>query len=75
MPNERRQGGGTGMTTPDAPTDRLQTTDPSVLLAILLAARRSGDRLLEGIARRELQERHGVRVSLPRRPRPEACHA
>jgi hypothetical protein len=42
-------------------------SNPSALLAIVLAARRTGDRLLEQVARRELQDRHGVRVTLTRK--------
>lgn len=42
--------------------DRLDTADPPVLLAILIAARRTGDRLLQSVASRELAERHGIRV-------------
>jgi hypothetical protein len=54
--------------TPPAPSkDRLNPSDPPVLLAILLAARRTGDRLLEGVARRELSESHGIDVTIRRR--------
>jgi hypothetical protein len=42
--------------------ERLDTADPPVLLAILIAARRTGDRLLQSVASRELAERHGIRV-------------
>jgi hypothetical protein len=42
--------------------DRLETNDPSVLVAILIAARRTGNRLLETVTRRELDERHGIRI-------------
>jgi hypothetical protein len=51
----------TAVTTPPA-ADRLDTTDPPVLLAIVIAARRTGNRLLERVARRELEERHQIRV-------------
>ena len=40
----------------------LDTADPPILLAILIAARRTGDRLLESVAMRELRDRHGIRV-------------
>jgi hypothetical protein len=49
------------VTTPPA-ADRLETTDPSVLVAILIAARRTGNRLLETVTRRELAERHQIRI-------------
>jgi hypothetical protein len=44
----------------------LDVADPPVLLAILVAARRAGDRLLETIARRELQQRHRIKVRIAR---------
>lgn len=49
---------------PTAPTtpDRLNTTDPPILLAVLIAARKTGDRLLEQIARRQLEEQD-IRVA------------
>jgi hypothetical protein len=43
--------------------NKLDTTDPPILLAILMAARRVGNRLLESVARRELEERYGIRVA------------
>jgi hypothetical protein len=46
--------------------DTLDTTDPPVLLAILIAARRTGDRLLQTIARRELEQRHRITVRFSR---------
>ena len=44
----------------------LAPSDPPILLAMMLAARATGDRLLETVARRELEDR-GIRVSLARR--------
>jgi hypothetical protein len=58
-------------TAPPEP-DRLETSDPPILLAILIAARKTGDRLLESVVRREL-EQQGIRI---RFARPEAqAHA
>ena len=44
-------------------------TEPAVstLVVILVAARRAGDRELERRARRELQERHGIKLSFVRK--------
>ncbi len=39
------------------------SSDPAILVAVLLAARRAGDRRLEAIARDELRSRFGLRVS------------
>jgi hypothetical protein len=46
--------------------EQLDTADPPILLAILIAARRTGDRLLETVARRELAVRHKIKISFPR---------
>lgn len=46
--------------------ERLGTADPPVLIAILIAARRTGDRLLETVARRELEQRHGIKIRFGR---------
>ncbi len=46
--------------------ERLETADPPILLAILIAARRTGDRLLETVARRELEDRHRIRIQFAR---------
>ena len=46
----------------DTPT----TSDPPILLAILLAARTTGNPLLERIVRDELARSHGIRVELRR---------
>ncbi len=40
---------------------------PSTLVAIIVAARRSGDRDLEREARRTLADQHGMRVSFAAR--------
>jgi hypothetical protein len=42
-------------------------TDPPTLLAVLLAARRTGDRALESAARQLLDERHDIEVRLRER--------
>jgi hypothetical protein len=39
---------------------------PSTLVAILVAARRAGDRALEKDARRKLEERFGVKLTFAR---------
>jgi hypothetical protein len=39
---------------------------PSTLVAIVVAARRAGDRELEKDARRKLEERFGVKLNFPR---------
>jgi len=48
------------------PSKTLDTADPPILLAILIAARRTGDRLLETVARRQLEERHKIKVQFTR---------
>jgi hypothetical protein len=40
---------------------------PSTLVAIALAARKTGDRQLERYARSELSDKYGVRITLARR--------
>jgi hypothetical protein len=55
--------------------DRLDTADPPVLVAILIAARRTGDRLLETVARRELEQRHRIKIRFGRDPEDKPCHA
>ena len=47
-------------------TEQMDTTDPPILLAILLAAHRTGDRLLETVARRELADRHAIKIQIGR---------
>lgn len=37
---------------------------PATLVAIIVAARRSGDRELEREMRRRLQEKHGIKVQI-----------
>jgi hypothetical protein len=48
-----------------ATTDR-PTTSPPALVAIAIAARKSGDRELERSALRELREGHGIALSFVR---------
>jgi 8-oxo-dGTP pyrophosphatase MutT (NUDIX family) len=43
--------------------DTLDTHDAPILVAILIAARKTGDRTLEAVARRELEERHGIKLT------------
>ena len=50
------------MDRPPIRSEQLDTADPPVLVAILIAARRTGDRLLERVARRELEQRHGIKI-------------
>jgi hypothetical protein len=62
-PTERREGRRAKLVSGSTSTsDRLDTADPPVLLAILIAARRTGDRLLQSVAARELRERHGITI-------------
>lgn len=42
---------------------KLDTTDPPILLAMLIAARRTGDKILERVARRELETKHAIRIA------------
>jgi hypothetical protein len=56
-------------------SDLLETTDPSVLLAILISARRTGDRLLETVARRELEQRHKIKIQFARSKGGKPCPA
>jgi hypothetical protein len=60
------------MTTPARPDGALDTADPPVLVAILIAARRTGDSLLETVARRELEQRHGISIRFARESDPGA---
>lgn len=57
-------------------TDPL-TNSPATLVAIIVAARRAGDRELEREARRRLEERFGVKLSFARTPdtKAESIHA
>jgi hypothetical protein len=43
-----------------------KTDSPATLVAIIVAARRAGDRALEREMRRQLDERFGVRLSFER---------
>ncbi len=59
--------------------EKLETSSPPLLLAMLIAARRTGDKLLANVARRELEERHRITVRFGRELRgaatEEAAHA
>lgn len=52
----------------------LDTADPPILLAILIAARRTDDRLLETVARRQLEERHKIQIRFVREREAEQCN-
>jgi hypothetical protein len=57
-------------TTTDREEGRMDPRDPPILLAILIAARKTGDRLLETVARRELDEKHRIKIRFARDKRP-----
>jgi hypothetical protein len=57
------------------PSEYLDPADAPVLLAILIAARRTGDHLLETVARRELEQRHRIKVRFGRDWEVKACRA
>jgi hypothetical protein len=58
-----------------AVSDR-RSDSPATLVAIIVAARRAGDRELEREARRQLEERFGVRLTFARpSPQEETPHA
>jgi hypothetical protein len=42
--------------------ERLAPGDPPILLAGLIAARSSGDKLLATVLKRELETRHGIMI-------------
>ena len=46
--------------------DQVRSESPATLVAIIVAARRAGDRELEREARHKLQERFGVKLSFAR---------
>jgi hypothetical protein len=53
-----------------------RSDSPATLVAIIVAARRAGDRELEREARQQLEERFGVRLTFARSPlQEEASHA
>jgi hypothetical protein len=54
-------------------SEKLDTADPPVLVAILIAARRTGDRLLETVARRELEQRHRIKIRFTHDPEVKPC--
>ena len=47
-------------------------TSPETLVAIIVAARRAGDRVLERQAKTTLKEHFGISLSFAR-PKPEGC--
>jgi hypothetical protein len=56
------------MPTTTCSDETLNTADPPVLVAILIAARRTGDGLLETVARRELECRHSITIHFGQKP-------
>jgi hypothetical protein len=46
---------------------RLAPTDATILVAGLIAATRCDDRFLADLYRRELEERHGIRIQFARK--------
>ena len=46
--------------------EELDTADAPILLAILIACK-TGDRLLESVARRELENKHRIKISFGRK--------
>jgi hypothetical protein len=50
----------------------LRPTDPPILLAGLIAARRAGDKLLAAVLRRELESRCGITVRFLTAPQAES---
>ena len=56
------------MDRPPIRSEQLDTADPPVLVAILIAARPTGDRPLEKVARRELEHRHGIKIRFAHHP-------
>jgi hypothetical protein len=50
------------MPRPAPENDPGKATDPPTLLAILIGARRSGDRALENVTRRALENNHRIKV-------------
>jgi hypothetical protein len=73
LPNEHAQGRRHKMANSIPKNEQFDTADPPILLAILIAARRTGDRLLETVARRELEERHRIKISFTRESEVEPC--
>ena len=53
---------------------QLEATDPPILLAILIAARKTRNRLLEGVARRELEQRHRIKIRFTRELEGTPCN-
>jgi hypothetical protein len=52
-----------------ATAEKVDNGNPATLVAILVAARRSGDRELENYARDRLSRDHGIRVAFARQPK------
>ncbi len=52
-----------------AKNSRFRPTDPPALLAILIAARRTGNRILEDVARHELETSHNIKIRFARKKR------
>jgi hypothetical protein len=74
LPNEHAKGKRQEMDIKRIPiNEQLDTTDPPILLAILIAARRTGDLLLESVVRRELEERHQIMISFTHDGQMERC--
>ena len=51
--------------------DSLTTDSPATLVAIAKAAHLTGDRDLERAARKQLEDRHGIRIRFVRRGKPQ----
>ena len=48
-----------------------RTGSPETLVAIAIAARKAGNRRLERLAKRQLEDEYQVKVSFPREPSPK----
>lgn len=59
----------------DIPVSDRLIESPAGLVAILVAARRAGDRELERLAKAELQDRYAMRISFARPTPPETTGA
>lgn len=55
--------------------EKLNTADPPILLAMLIAARRTGDELLERVARRELESKYSITINFAKPREREVVHA
>jgi hypothetical protein len=63
------------MSTNPRDDEQLDVVAPPMLLAILIAARRVGDRRLERVARRELADKHKIKVQMARGPEESPCRS